>query len=95
MKIFKFEHSEGAEIVAAENAKEAIMFFFTDFMDDIQTDDFVEFDGIRIKEVTDKEITKKRLIYNEDKGQTEEVSYIDIIGDAYKGKPMVVVTSAG
>jgi hypothetical protein len=93
MKIFKFVHSDGAEIIAAENAKEAIMFFFTEYVDDIQTDDMIEFDGIKIEQVNREEAGKKRLIYNEDTGRKESVSYLELAYDLYNGQPTVLVSS--
>jgi hypothetical protein len=94
MKIFKFIHSDGAEIIAAENAKEAVMFFFMEYVDDIQTDDMVEFDGIKIEQVGREEVGIKQLIYNEDTGRKEAVSYLELAYDLYSGRPTVLVSSS-
>lgn len=75
MRIFEFDTSEGEFIVASKNAKEAIMFFFAKYMDDIQTDELVGFEGITIRELDEKEITMNRKIYNEGEGVHELTSY--------------------
>ncbi|QHE63986.1 hypothetical protein FHE72_23635 (plasmid) [Rossellomorea vietnamensis] len=90
-KIFKFEHSEGAEIVAAENAKDAINFYFNNYQDDSQIDDIVEYDGIEIEELQGEDIKKKHEIHNEETGKSEEVSYRELAERFYKGEPEILV----
>ena len=92
MKIFVFKTSEGEFIVASKNAKEAIMFFFTKYMDDIQTDDLVEFDGIEIKELDLIEVSANRKIFNEGKGAHELISYRKLADDYFKGEPEMLVS---
>jgi hypothetical protein len=91
-KIFKFDHSEGAEIVAATNAREAITFYFTNYQDNTQTDEMVEYGGIKIEELQGEHITKKHKILNEETGKQENVSYSELADQFYKGKPEILVT---
>jgi hypothetical protein len=91
-KIFKFSHSEGAEIIAASNAKEAIMFFFTQYVDDIQTDDMVEFGGIEITELKGENITKKHPIFDESKNKTVSASYQELAITSFVNNPVVLVS---
>ncbi|GED14016.1 hypothetical protein [Aneurinibacillus migulanus] len=91
-KIFKFSHSEGAEIIAASNAKEAIMFFFTQYADDIQMDDMVEFGGIEITELKGENITKKHSVFDESKNETVSVSYQEIATISFVNSPVVLVS---
>lgn len=91
-KIFKFDHSEGVEILAAANAKEAIDYYFTKYQDDSQTDEIVEFGGIKIEEIQDDDITKIHEILNEETGKSEKVSYKDLAERFYKGKPEILVS---
>lgn len=91
-KIFQFEHSEGAEIVAANNAKDAITFFFTKHQGDSQTNDTVEFGGIKIDELQGDLLTEKHSILNEETGKTEEISYSELADLFFKGVPEVLVT---
>lgn len=92
MKIFVFKTSEGDYVIAANNAKEAIMFYFTKYMDDIQTDDLVEYGGIEIKELNSKEVGLNREIVNEGNGQRELISYQKIADDYFKGSPEMLVS---
>lgn len=92
MKIFKFDHSEGAEILASNNAKEAILYYFTQYQDDMQIDDIVEFGGIKIEELTGEEITKKHTIFNEEKNERETVSYKELAEDSFKGETIILVS---
>ncbi|MGX1266682.1 hypothetical protein RKD55_004626 [Rossellomorea marisflavi] len=91
-KIFQFEHSEGKEIVAANNAKEAINFYFTKHQGDSQTNDTVEFGGIKIDELQEDLLTKKHSILNEETGEIEEISYSELADHFFKGVPEVLVT---
>lgn len=92
MKFFKFDHSEGAEIIASNNAKEAIVFYFTHYQDDSNTNDIIEFGGIKIEELKGDSITKKHVIYNEEKNEREEVSYKEIADEHFEGHPLLLVT---
>ena len=92
MKIFKFAHSEGSEILVANNAKEAIMYYFTNYQDDIITDEFCENGGIEIEELKGEAINKKLEIFNEEQGDVEVVSYKELAVSSFKGQPTVIVT---
>lgn len=92
MKIFKFDHNEGTEILAADNAKEAIMYYFTHYQDDLNTDDIVEDGGIKIEELQGELITKKYKFFNEDLGRSEELSYKELAEKyADDGKQTILV----
>lgn len=92
MKIFELKTTEGNFIVASKNAKEAIMYFFTKYMDDIQTEELVEFEGITIKELGEKEINEQREIYNEGTGKRELVSYKKLGSDYFTGNPKMLIS---
>lgn len=92
MKIFKFDHDDGADILVANNAKEAILYYFTGYQDDINTDDICECGGIKIEELQGEDINKKHEIFNEEQGDTESVSYKEIADEVFEGKPVVIVT---
>ena len=91
IRVFKFDHSEGAEIIAANNAKEAIMFYFTEYNDDSQTDDTCSYDGIAICELTGAALTKEHLIFDEEKNTRVKVTYGQLAEKYFKGKPEVLV----
>lgn len=92
MKIFVFKTAEGDFIIAAKNAKEAIMFYFTKYIDDIQTDELVESEGIKIKELDLIEVIANRKIYNEEKGEHELISYQKLANKFFKEDPEVLVS---
>ena len=91
-KVFKFDHSEGAEIIAANNAKEAIMFYFTEYNDDIMTDAICSYDGITISELTGDALTEERLTFDEEKNEKVKVTYGQLAKEYFKGKPEVIVS---
>lgn len=91
MKIFEFKTDEGDFIISAKNAKEAIMFFFTKHVDDIQTDELVG-DGIEIKELDSIEVMTNRKIYNEEKGEHELISYQKLVDKYLKENPELLVS---
>lgn len=91
IKFFKFEHSEGAEIVVAEFARQAMNYFLNEYMDDMQIDDVVEFGGLNIEELKGEQITKKHKIFNEETNTTELVSYQEIASGC-TAIPCVIVT---
>lgn len=91
MKIFKFDHNEGAEILVANNAKEAIVHYFTKYQDDIITDDICV-DGIKIVELHGVDINKKYEVFNEEQGNLESVSYKELAEAAFVGQPVVIIT---
>lgn len=90
MEIFKFSHSEGYEIIAANNAKEAIMYYFTNHMDDIYTDDLVATGGIKIRKLDDEEATELRKIYDDDRKDVKWQSYKELAEKNFNGQPIVV-----
>lgn len=92
VKIFKFDHSEGAEILVANNAKEAIMYYFNGYQDDINTDAICENEGIKIEELQGEAINEKHEIFNEEQGDTESVSYKEIAKEIFNGEPVVILT---
>ncbi len=91
-KVFKFDQSEGAEIIAADNAKEAIMFYFTQYMDDIQTDDICFSGGIKITELTGEDLHKKHTIFDEEVNERVEVTYRKLADEYYSGEPVVLIS---
>ena len=91
-KVFKFDHSEGAEIIAANNAKEAIMFYFTEYTDDLLTDDICSYDGITISELTGDALTQEHLIFDEEKNTRVKVTYGQLAEEYFEGKPEILVT---
>lgn len=91
VKIFKFDHGEGAEVVAADNAKAAIMHYFTKYQDDLNIDDICGTDGIKIEELHGEQITKKHKVFNESIGSSELISYRDLAVETYKGKPVILI----
>ena len=92
LKVFKFNHSEGAEIIAANNAKEAIMFYFTEYTDDLQTDDICSYDGITISELTGDDLIREHLIFDEENNTREKVTYGQLAEEYFDGEPKVLVT---
>lgn len=93
MNIFKFDHGEGAEILAAANAKEAIIYYFTHYQDDLIIDDICqEHGGISIRELTEAEITKKHLLYDETENERNEYSYAELAAEVFTGTPVILVT---
>jgi hypothetical protein len=90
-KIFKFDHSEGAEIVASKSAAVAINFYFEKYLDDEQIGDMVEFGGVEIEMLEGDNITKVHEILNEETGQVEKVSYKELAEKFYKGNPEILV----
>lgn len=91
VKIFKFDHEESTEIVAADNAKAAIMHYFTEYQDDLSTDDICGTGGIKIEELHGEQITKKHKLLDESTGSRELISYRELAADMYKGEPVVLV----
>ena len=92
MKIFEFNHSEGSEILAANYAKEAILYYFTKYQDDYDIDDITKYGGIEIKELDSSEITKKQLVYNEETNSRVEVSYKELADESFNENVAVLVT---
>lgn len=92
MKIFKFSHDEGAEIIAANYAKEAILYYFLKYQDDLNIDDIIEFGGVKIEELQGEAITNEKKIFNEDTNKHESTSYKEIAARSFKGEPVVLVT---
>lgn len=93
MKIIKFAHNEGAEIVAAANAKDAILFYFTTYQDADNTDTICqESGGIRIEELTGDDITRRHSLYDESVNQTNEYSYAEIAAESFTGEPVILVS---
>ena len=90
-KVFKFDHSDGAEIIAANNAKEAIMYYFTVYNNDLITDDICSYDGINISELTGDALTKTHLIFDEEANSKVEVTYSQLAEEYFKGEPVVLV----
>lgn len=90
-KIFSFSHGEGTEIIASNSARQAITFFFSEYMDDLNIDDIVE-EGITITELTGDSITKKHFLFNEEIGRNEEVSYKEMADNDYIGCTIVLVS---
>lgn len=93
MEIFKFDHIEGTEILAADNAKEAVMYYFTQYQDDLNTEDMIEDGGIKIEELQGDFITKKHEFFNEEINDMEKTSYKELAEKYYHGKPTILVTS--
>ncbi|MNF66520.1 hypothetical protein D3C84_483150 [compost metagenome] len=91
-KVFKFDHSEGAEIIGAANAKEALIYYFTQYQDDLQTEDILEFGGIEIKELKGGQLDKKHIIFDEEKNDRVKVSYAELMDEFYNGQPTILVT---
>lgn len=90
MKIFEFEQSEGVEIIGANSAKEAVLYYVNEWQDDLQLDDIVE-SKLTVRELTEEEISDKRKIFNEDKNCFERISYKEIAESA-TACPVVLVT---
>ncbi|MEP9408600.1 hypothetical protein ABKP09_19975 [Peribacillus frigoritolerans] len=90
VKIFKFSHSEGVEIVAADNAKAAIMHYFTEYQDDLYIDGIC-MDGIEIEELHGEQITTKHKLFSEFIESVELLSYRDLAVERYKGEPILLV----
>lgn len=86
-KIFKFEHSEGNEIIAADNAQDAIIHYFTKCQDDMDTEGIIEFGGLTIEELDQMDITINRTI------EREFVSYADLAEEHFQGSPVVLASS--
>lgn len=94
MKIYKFEHEEGFEIVAAQNAKEAVIHYFTNYQDDIITDEMFAAtkEGIKITKVQGGDLTKKHRIFDEEKNCHVDTSYQEMIGEYQGIGPDVLVS---
>jgi hypothetical protein len=91
IKFYKFKHSEGAEIVVAEFAKQAINYFINYYMDDLQLDDIAECGGLNIEEIKNEQLTEKHMIYNEETNTRELVSYKEIANGSIT-LPCVIVS---
>lgn len=91
LKFFKFDQSEGAEIVVANFARDAINYYMNEYMDDLQIDDIIESCGLNIYELMGEQLTKKHDIYNEETNQIESISYLEIAKDVTQ-IPSVIVT---
>lgn len=90
-KIFKFEHSEGVEIIVANHANEAINFYFNHYNDDLSVGGMVLSGGIKIIEVTGSELSRKHRIFNKKINSRELVSYEELAEKYFQGKPTVIV----
>jgi hypothetical protein len=90
-KFFKFEHSEGTEIIIAEFARQAIDYFVNYYMDDLQLDDIAESGGLKIEELKNEKLTEKHMIFNEETNTRELVSYKKI-ADGCITMPCVIVS---
>lgn len=86
MKSFNFEHNEGSEIIIANNAKEAVIHYFTKYLDDVMLDDILSAteEGIKTTEIEGKDLTEERHIFDEVVNEYIYVSYQDII-DGFSG----------
>lgn len=91
MKIFKFEHSEGAEIIVADNAKDVINFYIHGAVNSLILEDIVELGGIKIEELQGEDINKKYEIFNDKQGILEKVSYKELALAFFNGQPKVIV----
>jgi hypothetical protein len=90
-KFFEFSSGDIKVVIAANNAKEAIDYYITQYIDDIYLDDMV-FEGLQIRELFDDEIKKVRPIYNEHIKNVEYLSYKALLAKHYKDDPMIIVT---
>lgn len=85
MKLFIFEHTEGTEVLVANNAKEAATHYFMKYQDDAMLADLMlAEEGIRITEVQEPTLTEQIRIFDEEVNEYVHVSYQDII-DGYTG----------
>lgn len=76
-KVFLFKTEDIETVIAANNAKEAIIHYHRLFSD-IYLDDQV-LNGLEIRELWDIEITTDRLIYNENEKSAKFISYQDLL----------------
>ncbi|MFS1518598.1 hypothetical protein V1503_19355 [Bacillus sp. SCS-151] len=91
-KVFKFTHSEGAEIIAADNAKNAVMYFFTKYIDKDSTEDMIKYDSVIIKEVADEQLDKQHLIFDEEVEEGIHTSYRALADKYFNGNPIILVS---
>jgi len=90
MEIFKFSHHEGYEIIAANNAIEATVYYFTEYMDAVYIDDLVTTGEIIIEKLGDEEATQLRKIYYEEDRKDAWKSYKELAEKYFNGRPIVV-----
>lgn len=90
-KFFEFSSGDIKVIIAANHAKEAIIYYITQYVDDIYLDDMI-LEGLQIRELLDDEVNKVRPIYNEHIKNVEYLSYKALLAKHYSDEPMIIVT---
>lgn len=91
LKFYQFQHSDGNDIMVAEYGRQAMDYYMNIYQDDLNIDDMMETGGLRIRELTEQEIDRKRDIYNEEKNETESLSFREVAKEI-RTIPEVIIT---
>lgn len=92
IKIYSFLNGNGEDFIAATHAREAIKYYFDNYMDDLNIGDMVEKDGILIRELTNEEVRKPLEETTNLDDSTKEYSLFDVLKDVLKQEKHLIPT---